>query len=121
MSYWYYDAIKGKYVGKIDPDLAMKLYRKGLNDVQIGERVGVSDSCIQKWRRDNNLPVNKNKKSVLTNDPEQCNDCGYWRTAGCGASVESFRFCHHLLDTGNCRKRDGDKCLSYKKRGSHGQ
>lgn len=121
MGYWYYDPVRGRRVGKIDPNQAMALYKQGLNDVQIGERVGVSDTCICKWRRDNNLPVNKKKKSVLTNDPKQCNDCGYWRTAGCGAAAESIRFCHHLLDTGSCRKRDENKCLSYKKREKRGK
>lgn len=40
----------------------------------------------------------------------QCRGCSYWRriTSNAGAAY----CCHYMLDTGCCRERDGDRCLS---------
>lgn len=43
-------------------------------------------------------------------DTRQCIGCQHWRSLG---DVKGENACHHLLDTGKLRKRDGDKCLSY--------
>ena len=54
-------------------------------------------------------PANTGKKKKCPNT-KQCRGCTYWRriTSNPGATY----CCHHLLWTGKCRKRDGDRCLS---------
>ena len=47
---------------------------------------------------------------------EQCNGCYYWRAANGEHQSITLHFCHHLLMTGKCRKRDGDTCLSRKEK-----
>ena len=50
---------------------------------------------------------------------EKCKDCIYWRSAGhYGDKPYGDMMCHHLLITGRCRDRDGDKCFSYKQKRS---
>lgn len=40
----------------------------------------------------------------------QCRGCSYWRRITSNAG-ETY-CCHYMLDTGHCRERDGDRCLS---------
>ena len=48
---------------------------------------------------------------------EQCNGCYFWRSLhGTGATAYKDKCCHYLLITGERRKRDGDKCLSRRRR-----
>jgi len=49
--------------GKVDmnKDMAMELYQKGLNDREIGEKLGRHGSSVALWRKKNNLPAIGNK------------------------------------------------------------
>lgn len=42
-------------------------------------------------------------------DREQCRGCVHFRILTMGRSIKA---CHYMLDTGDSRARDGDKCLS---------
>ena len=43
----------------------------------------------------------------------QCYGCVYWRGIS-NTYPGKDRCCHHLLDTGKRRERNGDRCLSKK-------
>lgn len=53
----------------INKEEFMSLYNQGLNDVQIGEKLGISSKRIQQYRADNNIPKYVNREITLT--PEQ--------------------------------------------------
>lgn len=40
---------------------------------------------------------------------EQCRGCVHFRILTMGRSIKA---CHYMLDTGDSRARDGDKCFS---------
>lgn len=44
----------------------------------------------------------------------QCRGCSYFRRLSCGGGggEKGYNACHHMLDTGKARKRNGDICLS---------
>jgi hypothetical protein len=42
---------------------------------------------------------------------KQCEGCYYWRGLS-GTWGGGDKACHYLIDNGQSRKRDGDKCLS---------
>lgn len=56
----------------------LELYRQGLNDREIAERVGVSTVAIAQWRHRRELPPNYPKRGGVpmekTLTPEQCKD-----------------------------------------------
>lgn len=45
----------------LDENAARRLYDKGLTDVAIGQELGVTSTCILKWRRRSGLPPNARK------------------------------------------------------------
>jgi len=47
-----------EFMGKLDKDKAMDLYRKGYSDIKIGELLGTSSANVNFWRRSNKLPAN---------------------------------------------------------------
>ena len=42
-----------------------------------------------------------------------CVKCHYWRPL----TADGMHACHHCLDTGKCRERDGGRCGSFVPRG----
>ena len=46
----------------------MKLYNQGLNDIEIGEAVGMTNSGVCCWRSSRGLPANRGKRSVRERD-----------------------------------------------------
>lgn len=61
------DAVKTKrvYTREVAESLEKnfnQLYAWGLNDVQIAERLGVSQTSVQRYRQKLSLPTNNNKK-----------------------------------------------------------
>lgn len=42
---------------------------------------------------------------------KRCEGCWYWRPLG---AVEGLKVCHYCIDHHELRKRDGEKCLSFK-------
>lgn len=45
---------------------------------------------------------------------EQCKGCYFWKNINSSGTAYkgSEKCCHYLIITGECKKRDGDKCLS---------
>lgn len=41
--------------------------------------------------------------------PERCKGCVYWKPLSGGSNGKA---CHHYLETGQRRVKDGEKCLS---------
>lgn len=50
------------------------------------------------------------KGQIPTIDRTQCKGCLYWRP--CSGCAQVYYGCHHLLETGKSRKREGTLCLS---------
>jgi len=42
---------------------------------------------------------------------KRCEGCWYWRPLG---AVEGLKVCHYCIDHHELRKRDGERCLSFK-------
>lgn len=42
---------------------------------------------------------------------EQCAGCAFWRPLS-SARSENYKRCHHLLDTGHCKRVENGICLS---------
>lgn len=53
-----------KKLSKDENKHRMQLYEQGLNDVQIGKKVGATRVAIQSWRDKNNLPVNPTDRTI---------------------------------------------------------
>lgn len=105
------------YYNQIDNEDTMRLYMQGLTDAEIAKKCRVPYGTVNNWRNRKGLPPNKKAKvdDGYPQDVKKCLACLYWQPPH--GSSTSFRFCHHLLDTGKRRKRgDGKECLSYTKR-----
>lgn len=48
----------GRPKAVFDEAICMELYRKGMSDIQIGKRLGLSKNPIASWRARNKLPAN---------------------------------------------------------------
>lgn len=107
-----YDYIGDKMVRrKLDPVECLRLYKKGLSDMQIACRCGLAEGTVYEWRRMMGLPQNGSANT------DRCRDCRYWKTGDGSYNTGSFCFCHHLLDTGKRRVVGEDgKCKSQKTR-----
>lgn len=47
---------------EVDEDKAMKLYRRGLSDLNIADLMGVSKGDVYRWRMEKGLPSNMRKR-----------------------------------------------------------
>lgn len=105
------------YYSNIDNEDTMRLYRQGLTDIEIAEKLRGHYNSIRDWRKRHNLPPNtKSKESEeYLADIKKCRKCEYWR--GANSNSSEMHFCHHLLDTGKCRQRgEGKDCLSFRRK-----
>lgn len=48
----------------------LKLYKQGLNDSAIADKLGLSQSAVSAWRRKKGLPINKRKRTLRDNRVE---------------------------------------------------
>jgi len=44
---------------------------------------------------------------------ERCEQCWYWRALG---AMDGMKVCHYCIDNHELRKRDGETCLSFKRK-----
>ena len=102
---------------RVDPEMAMKLYKEGCTDKEICKVFCVSYAAVSYWRKCNNLPPNPPRSSQKEKSSEpylanikKCEKCVYQ------CNISGTCFCNYLLDTGKRRVYEGSRCKSYKKR-----
>jgi len=54
----------GKYLSDEEEEQRMRLYRQGLNDREIAERLGLTTRAIHLWRRRRGLPANRSTRAI---------------------------------------------------------
>lgn len=47
---------------EVDEEKAMKLYKRGLSDLNVADLLGVSKGDVYRWRMEHNLPSNMLKR-----------------------------------------------------------
>lgn len=104
------------YYSKVDYESVTRLYDQGLTDADIAKKLRVSPTVIHYWRKMRCLPPNIKKKDDenYLADIKKCRKCEYWR--GANSNATEMHFCHHLLDTGKRRQREGKDCLSFRRK-----
>lgn len=105
---------------RLDRDAAKRLYDQGKTDAQIAQICFVSERTVGDWRREIGLTANRITVGEYFCDVKRCEKCRYWYGAN-GPTTNSIRFCNYLLVMGRRREQEGDKCLSFERRGKHEQ
>lgn len=63
------------------------------------------EEVVRAWRAEHPAPIREEGR---------CAGCAYWREASATAP-ELGRMCHFALDQGRSRRRDGERCLEYRR------